>query len=155
MTRPTMRVFLPSSLPALADVLARGEVRGTPIRAYAVRPEPGASDAAEDEELEYQALLAAAGDSLRLLAADPEAPRRRVVLAADVPDRIVEPDPGESGVASVTVAGTVPLKRVVSAHVDDEAAATDIEAALADPDAADLGEHDLMWFATQELPFMV
>ncbi|GAA3504037.1 hypothetical protein GCM10019016_111500 [Streptomyces prasinosporus] len=38
------------------------------------------------EELEYAALSRAALASLRLLAADPGAPRRRVVVAVDVPD---------------------------------------------------------------------
>ncbi len=151
-----MRVFLPSSLPALADVLDRGEVRDTSIRAFAALGEPDSTTdgVVDDEELEYEALLAAADASLRLLAAEPEVPRRRVVLAADVADRLVEPAPGASGVASVTVAGTIPLKRVVSCHVDDEAAVPDVEAAIDDPNANGL-DHELMWYATQELKYLV
>lgn len=148
-----MRVFLPSSLPALADILERGGVAGPEIRAFAVVGDPDPDGGADDEELSYEALLVAASASLRLLAADPEAPRRRVVLAADVPDRIVEPETGAAGVASVTVAGTVPLKRVAAAHIDDEAAVPDIEAAIADPDTGP--EHELMWYATQELKYVV
>ena len=33
-----MRVYLPSTLPGLADVLAKGEVGPPPLRAFAVTP---------------------------------------------------------------------------------------------------------------------
>ncbi|GAA3759740.1 DUF6912 family protein [Spinactinospora alkalitolerans] len=152
-----MRIYLPSTLPALAAALAEGAVRGEPLAAFAVTPalreQHGDGDG---EELEYEALRAAADASLRLLAADGAAPRRRVVIAADIPEAAVRaPDTGGDGhPALVTVTGAVPLKRVASAHVDDEAAADDIAAAAATPGAGHEDDHELMWFATQELKYL-
>ena len=59
----------------------------------------------DDEELEYAALLAAARASLRLIDVDPTAVRRRVVLAADVPESTVTPitaDGADPGAARTT-----------------------------------------------------
>src|SRR3712207_9419162 len=73
----------------------------------------------DDEELEYAALLAAARASLRLIDVDPAAARRRVVLAADVPDTAVTPiedDAADAGAARVHA--DVPLAAVAGAHVD-------------------------------------
>lgn len=146
-----MRIFLPCTLPALAQVLADGEVRG-PLHAYAAVPGPGGT-ADDTEELEYAALRAAAEESLRLLGADPGAPRRRVVIAADVPDHLVEAGGGTP--ARVAVSGTVPLKRVASAHIDAPDAAADIAAALEEPGAGHEDGHELLWYAAQELRYQV
>src|SRR6202453_1319799 len=82
-----MRVYLASTLPGLADILAQGRAGSAPLRAFAVTPALREAYASgDDEELEYVAMLAAARQSLRLLDADLAAPRRRVVLAVDVPD---------------------------------------------------------------------
>ena len=75
---------------ALADALTKGEVGEAPLHAFAVTPALREAYASgDDEELEYVAMPPAARQSLRLLAGDQDAPRRRVVLAADVPDREV------------------------------------------------------------------
>lgn len=132
-----MRVYLPATLPGVARLLAVGRVAG-PSAAHAVTPALRADHPDADlEELEYDALLAAAAEALPLLDHDPTAARRRVVLAADVPDPSVTPRPG-AGPTAVLVGTDVPLDRIVSAHVDE---------AGADPHE----DPDLLWYATQEL----
>ncbi|HEV2371831.1 MAG TPA: hypothetical protein VGS19_06645 [Streptosporangiaceae bacterium] len=166
-----MRVYLPATLPVLADLLRAAEVGPAPVRAYAVTPALRESYASGDlEELEYIAMTHAARASLRLLHDDPAAPRRRVVLAADVPDEhvLVIGDIGWSADPTlVEVSKAVPLARIVSGHVDDHVATKDVEQAVAAVTAADAGDedaqftvdgaegHELMWYATQELPCLV
>jgi hypothetical protein len=155
-----MRVYLPSTLPRLARDLQAGEIE--PVAAYAVTPALREAYASGDtEELEYVALLAAARASLALLADDPQAPPRRVVLAAEVPDAaaIAAEHP-----AAVAVAGPIPVTKLASAHVDDAEAIQDVAKAVAALPAADAGDddaefdvdqaegHELAWYATQELP---
>src|ERR1700759_4151981 len=99
-----MRVYLPTTLPGLADILVKGEAAPPPLRAFAVTPALRESYASgDDEELEYVAMLAAARQSLRLLYAAPDAPRRRVVLAADVPDSQVSGQADDDEPAAVLV----------------------------------------------------
>jgi len=155
-----MRVYLPSTLPRLARDLQAGEIE--PVAAYAVTPALREAYASGDtEELEYVALLAAARASLALLADDPQAPPRRVVLAAEVPDAaaIAAEHP-----AAVAVAGPIPIAKLASAHVDDAEAIQDVAKAVAALPAADAGDddaefdvdqaegHELAWYASQELP---
>src|ERR1700689_936998 len=103
-----MRVYLASTLPGLAKILADGQVGPAPLAAFAVTPALREAYASgDDEELEYMAMLAAARQSLRLLEADPAAPRRRVVLAADVPESQVSWHAYDDEAAAVTVSGPV------------------------------------------------
>jgi hypothetical protein len=159
-----MRVYLPSTLPALADVLAKGEAGPPPVRAFAVTPALREAYASgDDEELEYVAMLAAAKQSLRLLADDPRARRRRVVIAADVPDREVRWNAYDDEPATVLVGSPVPVATLVSGHIDAAEAESDVAAAAAAIDAADAGDedaaftvdsaegHELAWYAVQEL----
>jgi hypothetical protein len=159
-----MRVYLPLTILALADALAKGEISEPPLRAFAVTPALREAYASgDDEELEYVAMLTAARQSLRLLAGDPDAPRRRVVLAADVPDGEVSWRAYDDEPATVAVGATVPFKAVVSGHIDAPEAADDVAAAAAAIAAADAGDedaeftvdsaegHELAWYATQEL----
>lgn len=143
-----MRIYLPSTLTAVALALAEGEFRGGPRAAYAVTPALRARYGDDEEELEYAAMSAAADASALLLAATPDEPARRVVIAAELPDAVVRPAADPGSLAEVVVEAAVPLKRVASAHVDDEAAAPDV--------AAGRGEdHELLWYATQELRYLV
>jgi hypothetical protein len=114
------------------------------------------------EELEYAALLEAARASLRLLDADPTAPRRRVVVALDADDEAVTVrDDLDRGV--VRLAQPVTTAQIASFHVDDADAAATVAAAAAAVTAADLGQDAaqdavddaegfaLSWYAPQEL----
>ena len=160
-----MRVYLPSTLPALADVLREGAVSPAPLHGFAVTPALREAYASGDEEeLEYVAMLAAARESLRLLRADPAAPRRRVVLAADAEATWTAYDDEP---AAVVIADAIPLAAVASGHVDDEEAEADVAVAAAAVAAADAGDedaeftvdgaegHELAWYATQELKTLI
>jgi hypothetical protein len=160
-----MRVFLPSTLPALTQALQAGRVEPGP--GFAVTPALREAYASGDtEELEYAALTEAARASLRLLAGDPQAPSRRVVLAADIPPEQVQPDPRTGEPARVTIKEPVQLKDLASAHVDAPEAGNDVRSAADALDAADAGDedarftvdgaegHELGWYATQELSYL-
>jgi Family of unknown function (DUF6912) len=162
-----MRVFLPSTLPALAEVLRTGQAGPDPgpQPGYAVTPALREAYASGDEEeLEYAALTEAARASLRMLAVDQAAPPRRVVLAAELPAEQVKLDAHDREPARVLVNAAVPLARLVSAHVDDAVAGPDVRTAADALEAADAGDedarfavdgaegHELGWYATQELP---
>jgi hypothetical protein len=164
-----MRVFLPSTLPALAETLRVGHAGSGsgPVPGYAVTPALREAYASGDEEeLEYTALTEAARASLRLLAEDPAAPPRRVVLAADIPPDQVKLDARSHEPARILITVAVPLTRLASAHVDHEEAGTDVRAAADALPAADAGDedaqfavdgaegHELGWYATQELPYL-
>ncbi|MDP9497458.1 MAG: hypothetical protein M3P46_07320, partial [Actinomycetota bacterium] len=124
-----MRVYLPSTLPALRRLLDTGALGDPPLPAYAVTPALREWYLeADGEELEYAALTLAARASVRLLDADPDAPRRRVVVAAEVPDGEVTPVP-QVDRAAVRVRSAVPLARTRSVHVDDPATVPDVAAA--------------------------
>jgi hypothetical protein len=168
-----MRVYLPSTLPLLAAVHTAREVGPVPLAGHAVTPALREWYAEGDqEELEYAALTAATRASLRLLAADPSAPRRRVVLAAEIPDQSVFWAPGDASIdgddrSLVEITAPVPWKRLASGHVDDPAAVPDVTAAVEALTAADAGDddalftvdgaegHELLWYATQELPHLL
>lgn len=162
-----MRVYLPATLPALARLLHEDGAGPPPIRGFAVTPALREWYASGDlEELEYVALTQAARASLRLLLDDPDAPRRRVVLAAEVPEAHVRHNNGFEEPAVVEVTARVPLAWVMSGHIDDPLAAGDIQAAVAALPAADKGDedarfvvdgaegHELLWYATQELTYL-
>ena len=162
-----MRVYLPSTMPGLADVLAKGEAGPSPLPAFAVTPALREAYASgDDEELEYIAMLAAARQSLRLLNADDTAPRRRVVLAADVPDAQVSWQAYADEAAAVVVSVAVAVAVIAAGHVDELDAVPDVAAAAAAISAADAGDddasfavdsaeaHELAWYAAQELEYL-
>ncbi|MGP4084643.1 DUF6912 family protein [Streptomyces sp. KR55] len=167
-----MRVYVPLTLSGLAEAYKTGEVGAGPLVAYAVTPALREWYLSDDiEELEYAALSRAALASLRLLAVDPGAPRRRVVVAIDVPDGQAAADPGRgpdpAALGEVRIAGAVPLAKAASVHVDSGEAEPDVAAAAEALQAADGGDddaqfvvdgaedHELLWYATQEIPNLV
>jgi hypothetical protein len=163
-----VRVYLPATTTVLRTLVDDGVLPG-PHTAFAVTPELRQfyelSDAdADTEELEYAALLAAARASLRLIDIDPTAARRRVVLAADVPDAVVTAlDDPDTDRGAVRIEADVRLPDVASAHIDGAAAEDDVRAAVNVVIEADLGSddaqfvvdqaegHELAWYANQEI----
>lgn len=89
-------------------------------------------------------------------------PWRRAVVVAEV-DATPRPELDD---AVVRLPGPVTLREIVAVHVDGAAAEPAVRAAMAVIDAADLGDedaellvgdaedHDLAWYAAQELPFL-
>ena len=155
-----MRVYLPLTLLGLAALESSGSLTGAPLAAHAVTPLLRHEwDGADDEELEYAVLMAAAFDSLVLiseLAAEP----RRVVVVAEVDEAMVRVGDDETAVEVLT---DVSRARCQAVHVDDPSAGADVTVALGmlaaarGGDGAALGavsliEHELLWFATQEIP---
>lgn len=158
-----MRVYLPSTLSELRRLLDDGVVGEPPLPAYAVTPALREWYAEGDlEELEYVAMTLAARASVRLLDADPEAVRRRVVVVAEVPDEVVSTVPHVDR-AAVKVVDPVALRLVQAVHVDDPSAVPDVTVAADAVIEADLGSedaafrveqadgHELQWYATQEI----
>jgi hypothetical protein len=160
-----MRIYLPSTLPMVAALLHTGEIGPVPVRGYAVTPALREWYSSGDlEELEYTAMTHAARASLRLLSHDPTAPRRRVVLAAELHEEYVTSDAsGFDEPAVVEIKIPVLLRHIVSAHLDDVAVASEIASAADALQAADAGDDDarftvdsaegqeLLWYASQEL----
>jgi hypothetical protein len=163
-----VRIYLPATTTVLRTLVDDGVLPG-PHTAFAVTPQLRqfyeVSDAGADtEELEYAALLAAARASLRLLDIDPVAHRRRVVLAADVPDASVTPvDDPDTDRGAVRVEADLRLQDVASAHIDGADAQEEVRAAVNVVLEADLGSedaqfvvdqaegHELAWYARQEI----
>ena len=163
-----MRVYLPATTTSLRTLVDEGVLPGRHT-AFAVTPQLREfyelSDAeADEEELEYAALLAAARASLRLIDNDPTAARRRVVLAVDVPDAAVQPiDDPDTDRGAARVDADIEMRAVASAHIDGAAAEDDVRAAVNVVIEADLGSedaqfvvdqaegHELAWYASQEM----
>jgi hypothetical protein len=160
------RVYVPATLQMLARLVADGELQPRSGTAFAVTPTLREAYAeGDDDELAEVALRDAALASLRLLGGDEsDLPRRRAVLVAEVDDAQPRPDLDD---AVVRLAGPIAFDRVICAHVDNAAAEDAVAAAVDAIDAADLGDqdaeltvgdaqdHDLAWYAPQELPFLI
>ncbi|MFF0395219.1 DUF6912 family protein [Streptomyces sp. NPDC005248] len=167
-----MRVYVPLTLSGLAAAHRAGEIGPGPLTAYAVTPALREWYVSDDiEELEYAALNRAAAASLRLIAGDPGAVRRRVVVAVDVPDGQAVADPDHSlhpsSLGEVRLASAVALAKAAAVHVDADDAEKDVAAAASVLGAADLGDddaqfvvdgaedHELLWFGVQEIPNLI
>jgi hypothetical protein len=172
-----MRVYVPATLATLVQLREPGSL--ATAQAYAVTPALREQYAAGgEEELEYVAFTRAAQAALRLLQADPGAPRRRVVVCADVEPSVAQvgsPGDRHSSLrayafrrgnrdgARMRLAGPVPLSSVASIHVDGGAAEADVAAAVDALPAAEAGDpdaqvtvdgaedHELAWYDVSEL----
>ena len=163
-----MRVYIPATLAMLQRLVADGLLHALSGTAFAVTPTLRESYAeGDDDELGEVALREAALASLRLLAAegtDTGLPLRRAVLVAEVDGATARPDLDD---AVVRLAGPVAVADVIAAYVDNADAEPAVAAAVEVVDLADLGDddaeftvgdaqdHDLAWYASQELPFLL
>ncbi|WP_067536012.1 DUF6912 family protein [Nocardia crassostreae] len=169
----------------LRELVADREIRALNDTAFAVTPALREAYASgDDEELAEVAMAEAARASLRLLADeqaadenavdsdsddDSEAPVRRpifrrTVIAADVDGATLRPDLDD---AVVRLSAPIAYDRIASVHVDLAEAEPEVAKAVDVIDAADLGEsdaefvlgdaedHQLAWYAAQELPFLL
>ena len=158
-----VRVYLPATVPMLAALRADGRLADSPA-AHAVTPALREWYAeGDEEELEYVAFTRAAQAALHLLRLDPAAPRRRVVISADVAATALVREEMELGSSTVRLAQPVTLTEVASIHIDSDDAAEEVaaaaevvdEAAAGDPDAQftvdGAEDHELEWYAVTEL----
>lgn len=153
-----MRIYLPATLRELADLTSGHQLAARLV--HAVTPALRAELPEEDEEgLEYAAQLLAADDSLDLLDGEGPAGRRRLVVAADVPESLVEAAEGDEAHAPSVVRLTAALGRdaIACVHVDEADAEADVVAAREDDEEAleRLAERDLLWFDVSELDRLV
>ena len=163
-----VRVYVPATVPMLTEMRSSGQLGDGPTVAHAVTPALREWYAeGDEEELEYVAFTRAAQAALQLLRHDPEAPRRRVVVSADVASTALVREDVELGSSTVRLPLAVSLKEVASIHVDSAGAAEDVSAAAdvvaeaqaGDPDAqftVDSAEdHELEWYAVTELDELI
>lgn len=159
-----VRVYVPATVPMLAALRTSGSLGEASLTAHAVTPSLREWYAeGDEEELEYVAFTRAAQGALQLLRHDPQAPRRRVVVSADVPSGSVKRDEVELGSSTVRLLGPVALGDVAAIHVDSADATEEIAAAVevveealaGDPDAQftvdGAEDHELEWYAVSEL----
>jgi hypothetical protein len=120
----------------------------------------------DDDELADVALRDAALASLRLLAGEgiSDLPPRRAVVVAEVENVTARPDLDD---AVVRLSEPIGYDDVVAAYLDNADAEPAVAPAIEAVDAADLGDedaefivgdaqdHDLAWYAPQELPFLL
>ncbi|BDX33822.1 hypothetical protein TUM20985_43690 [Mycobacterium antarcticum] len=166
-----MRVYIPATVAMLQRLVADQSMHALSGTAFAVTPALRESYAeGDDDELAEVALREAALASLRLLSgergdsAGSELPLRRAVLVADVEGVTIRPDLDD---AVVRLAGPIGMADVIAAYLDNAGAEPAVEAAIEVVDLADFGDedaeltvgdaqdHDLAWYATQELPFLL
>ena len=163
-----VRVYVPATVPMLAALRDSGQLGDGPTVAHAVTPALREWYAeGDEEELEYVAFTRAAQGALQLLRHDPRAPRRRVVVAADVPASALVREDVELGSSTVRLPQAVSIKEVVSIHLDSTgaveeiaAAAEVVEEALAgDPDAQftvdGAEDHELEWYSVTEIDELI
>jgi len=160
---PMTRVYLPATLALLGRLRDDGRLTQE-ITGHAVTADlrEWYTDG-DEEELEYVAFTRAAQDALHLLHGDPKTPRRRAVIAVDLPPGRVVPLVAVLGSSAVRAGGEITMTDVAAVHVDGgeaeeavSAAAEVVEAAAAGDDDAQFTvdgaeDHELEWYDPSEL----
>jgi hypothetical protein len=162
-----VRVYIPATLAMLQQLVSDRLLHARNGTAFAVTPTLREAYAeGDDDELAEVALRDAALASLRLLAGEGDSglPPRRAVVVAEVEGATVRPDLDD---AVVRLSGPLRYDDVIAAYVDNADAEPAVVSAIEAIDAADLGDedaefvvgdaqdHDLAWYAGQELPFLL
>ncbi|MGW0007531.1 DUF6912 family protein [Nocardia grenadensis] len=164
-----MRVYVPATVPMLRELVDKRVLHAVGGTAFALTPTLREAYASgDDEELAEVAMAEAARAALRLLAEEVHGSTtpmyRRAVIAVDVEGATLRPDLDD---AVVKLDGPIEYERVASVHLDLAEAESAVAEAVDNVDAADLGDedaefvlgdaedHQLAWYATQELPFLV
>jgi hypothetical protein len=162
-----VRVYVPATLAMLQQLVADRLLHARNGTAFALTPALREAYAeGDEEELAEVALHDAALASLRLLAgeATSELPPRRAVVVAEVAGATARPDLDDS---VVRLWGPICYDDVIAVYVDNADAEQAVAQAIEAVDAADLGDedaefvvgdaqdHDLAWYAPQELPFLL
>lgn len=138
-----MRIYLPATMGALGVLVSRERLDG-PHTAYAVTAAAADFTGYGETALGHTARQDAAFASLRQLYVDGSGPRRRVVIAADVPDEAVTPTPRMTAACAVSLSCAVRLPDVACVYADsgDAATAADIAAGAEAVPGVDLGVLD-------------
>lgn len=164
-----MRVYVPATVRMVRGLVDDQQLQPLSGTAFALTPALRESYATgDDEELEYAAMREAARASLRLIGSergeDEKGELRRAVISADVENPTLRPDLDS---AVVRLSGPIGWKQVAAVHVDTGEAEEAVQAAANVIDAADLGDpdaefllgeaedHELAWYAPQEVPFLL
>jgi hypothetical protein len=157
---------------SLAELKAVGELAGPCVHAVTPQLREWYTEG-DEEELEYAAFTRAAQAALKLLRVDPSAPRRRVVVSADLPIGQIEapdtqinparPSASEDEISAMRLTAPIPLSAIASIHVDSGDAEADVSAAVDAVLAAAAGDddaqfavdsaedHELAWYDVSEL----
>jgi hypothetical protein len=129
------RIYVALLPDAVRMLAADREIGPAPVAAFGVTERIERADpTGREEEWEYAALTEAAEAAAQLQGTSVA---KRVVAAADVDPGTVAADGTRDSLAAVTVSTAIPLRQVVSFHVDEE--------------AGDQGMEDLLWYDATEL----
>lgn len=128
---PVRRVYLPLTRSALVALARDGEL-AAPLRGHAVTPQLPRGILADEEGAEYAAWQRAAKQAGK----EAEPGTRRIVAAADVPGELVGELAAPDDPSAIEITQTLPLRRFVSFHVDEEPGG---------------GDADLLWYDATEL----
>lgn len=130
------RIYLTLTPGAVRRLATAREVAPAPVAAYAVTARLERAHPADliEEELEHAAFSEAAEAAIALQGNTID---KRVLAAADVDPAWVQPDGTRDQLSAVVISEPVPLRLVVSFHVDES--------------AGDTGLDDLLWYDVTEL----
>ena len=156
-----MRVYLPATAAELSALGTSPEsldglnLAGRYAHGVTKRLAGGLPDMDQDE-LEWEAFVAATIDAAALLVADPAAPPMRVVLSLDVPDSAIN-ETAANDLGQLSTVQLQPVKggAVAAIHVEEPASSQLLQNLRANPDSASAQaavlDADLLWYDPSEL----